>query len=211
MNIADIRKDYMQRSLDLADLSVNPILQFKKWFEEAIQSEVNEPNAMNLATSSPQGKPSNRIVLLKGVDERGFSFFTNYLSHKGQSLTANPFAALTFFWPELERQIRIEGRVNKLSTEESELYFNSRPRESQLGAWTSEQSRPINSREELENRFKQLQERYLNQEIPKPPHWGGFIIEPDLIEFWQGRPSRLHDRFEYRKLNNAWEIQRLQP
>lgn len=211
MNIADIRKDYMQRSLDLADLSVNPILQFKKWFEEAIQSQVNEPNAMNLATSSPQGKPSNRIVLLKGVDDRGFSFFTNYLSHKGQSLTANPFAALTFFWPELERQIRIEGRVNKLSTEESELYFNSRPRESQLGAWTSEQSRPINSREELENRFNQLQERYLNQEIPKPPHWGGFLIEPDLIEFWQGRPSRLHDRFEYRKLNNAWEIQRLQP
>lgn len=211
MNIADIRKDYKQRSLDLADLAVNPILQFKKWFEEALEAQVNEPNAMNLATASPQGIPSNRIVLLKGVDDRGFTFFTNYLSHKGQSLTANPFAALTFFWPELERQIRIEGKVTKLSVDESESYFNSRPRESQIGAWASEQSRPILNRNELENRFAQLLERYKNQNIPKPPHWGGFLIEPNLIEFWQGRPSRLHDRFEYKKQDNAWFIQRLQP
>jgi pyridoxamine 5'-phosphate oxidase len=209
--IAQIRKEYTLHGLDLSDIDSNPLTQFSQWFEEARQAEVPEPNAMHLTTVSAQGQPSGRIVLLKGLDETGFVFYTNYESHKGKNLAENPLASLTFFWAELERQVRIEGKVEKVSEEESTAYFHSRPHASQLGAWASPQSQTIESREVLENNFKELEEKYEEGKVPKPAHWGGFRLIPEQIEFWQGRPSRLHDRILYQKEGGDWMINRLAP
>lgn len=210
-NIASIRKDYMLRSLSEADVNKNPIKQFADWWDEAIDSNIEEANAMTLATVNEQGYPSARIVLLKGFNENGFVFFTNYESRKGKSLLLNPKASIVFFWKELERQIRIEGIAEKISEEESTAYFTSRPVESKIGAWASPQSNVIESRTFLEKRFKQYEQEFSNDDIPRPPHWGGFIVKPSRIEFWQGRPGRLHDRIEYNKNSEGWAIDRLAP
>lgn len=211
-SIADLRKEYTRAGLTEADVDPNPFKQFQKWFDQAMAAQLLEPNAMNVATASPEGKPSARIVLLKHVDERGFVFFTNYLSDKGKQLQANPWAALVFWWGDLERQVRIEGKVEKVSEAESDGYFHSRPLGSQLGAWVSQQSQAINSREVLQQRLEELEEKYKNQTIPRPPHWGGYRVIPKIIEFWQGRPNRLHDRLQYRYLEDGrWLIQRLSP
>lgn len=211
-SLADIRKEYTQSGLSEADADPNPFQQFQKWFDQALAAQLLEPNGMTLATTTPDGKPSARIVLLKNFDKRGFVFYTNYESHKGQELAQNPQAALVFWWPELERQVRIEGRVEKVSDAESDAYFHSRPLGSQLGAWASEQSQAIDSREVLEHRLQELKEKYQDREIPRPSHWGGYRVIPELVEFWQGRPSRLHDRLQYRRLENgSWLIERLSP
>ena len=210
-NIASIRKDYMLRSLSEDDVNKNPINQFADWWDEAIDSNIEEANAMTLATVNEQGYPSARIVLLKDFNEYGFVFFTNYESRKGKSLLNNPKAAVVFFWKELERQVRIEGIVEKISEEESTAYFTSRPIESKIGAWASPQSKSIESRTFLEERFKNYEQQFSNHDIPKPPHWGGYIVKPSRIEFWQGRPGRLHDRIEYNKNNEGWTIERLAP
>ncbi len=211
-SVADLRKDYTLQGLNKADVDPNPFKQFQTWFDQALKAQLPEPNAMNLATATKDGKPSARMVLLKNFDQRGFVFYTNYKSYKGQELANNPQAALTFWWAELERQVRIEGRVEKVSDQESDQYFYSRPLNSRLGAWVSEQSQVIKSREVLELRLQELQTHYENQEIPRPPHWGGFRVIPTVIEFWQGRPSRLHDRLNYRRLDNrSWDIERLSP
>jgi pyridoxamine 5'-phosphate oxidase len=211
-NYADLRKEYIRESLDVQDTLDSPIAQFQKWFTEARQAEVLEPNAMTLSTVTPQGRPDARIVLVKDVDEEGFSFYTNYESRKGQDLEQHPFAALTFFWPELERQVRIEGDVEKVATGSSDAYFSSRPRGSQIGAWTSPQSREISNRGVLEIRQRDFEERFEGQDVPRPEHWGGYVVKPSRIEFWQGRASRLHDRIVYEK-NQAgqWERRRLAP
>lgn len=209
--ISDLRNDYTLSGLDRLDVLPDPIAQFRQWFEAALSAQVPEPNAMHISTVTAEGRPDGRIVLLKDVSDAGFTFFTNYQSRKGQELTQHPFAALTFFYPELERQIRIEGRVEKVSSEESDAYFNSRPRGSQIGAWVSHQSTVIDSRNVLENRQRELEAQFAGQTIPRPPHWGGFRVVPDMLEFWQGRPSRLHDRIRYRKENNNWLIERLSP
>lgn len=211
MTIADLRKEYTLNGLDVTDVDPNPITQFRQWFDAALQADIPEPNAMHLATVSAEGRPSGRIVLVKGVDERGFAFYTNYESQKGRELINHPMASLTFFYPELERQIRIEGRVEKVSPEESDQYFNSRPRGSQLGAWVSPQSEIIANRAELENRQQELEKQFAEQSVPRPPHWGGFRVVPDRMEFWQGRPSRLHDRIRYRLLAGGWIIERVAP
>jgi pyridoxamine 5'-phosphate oxidase len=211
MTIADLRKEYTLNGLDVTDVAPNPITQFRQWFDAALQAGIPEPNAMHLATVSAEGYPSGRIVLVKGVDERGFAFYTNYESQKGRELINHPMASLTFFYPELERQIRIEGRVEKVSPEESDQYFNSRPRGSQLGAWVSPQSEIIANRAELENRQQELEKQFAEQSVPRPPHWGGFRVVPDRVEFWQGRPSRLHDRIRYRLLAGDWIIERIAP
>lgn len=210
-SIADLRKDYTLQSLNEADIDPNPFKQFQVWFDHAVRAELPEPNAMTLATASSNGIPAARIVLLKAVDERGFTFFTNYNSDKGQQLIENPHAALVFLWTELERQVRIVGSVEKTSTEESDGYFYSRPHGSRLGAWASEQSQVIPDRSVLEQRLAELKQQYENQEVPRPPHWGGFRVIPSEIEFWQGRSSRLHDRLRYRRLDNQWVIERLSP
>ncbi|HIK05739.1 MAG TPA: pyridoxamine 5'-phosphate oxidase [Trichormus sp. M33_DOE_039] len=210
--IADLRKDYSLEGLSKNEVDPNPFIQFKKWFEQALAAQLPEPNAMTLATATRDGKPSARMVLLKDFDERGFVFFTNYNSRKGQELTANPQAALVFWWAELERQVRILGRVERVSEAESDYYFESRPANSRLGAWASEQSEVIPSREFLEQRMQELQIKYENQEIPRPPYWGGFRVIPNEIEFWQGRSSRLHDRLLYTSLEDGnWQIERLSP
>lgn len=210
-NIAAIRKDYMLRSLSENDVNKNPMKQFAAWWDDAIDSNIEEVNAMTLATVNEQGYPSSRIVLLKDFNENGFVFFTNYESRKGKSLSIHPKASIVFFWKELERQIRVEGVVEKISEEESTAYFTSRPVESKIGAWASPQSEVIESRDFLESRFKNIEEKYSEVEIPKPPHWGGYIVKPSRIEFWQGRPGRLHDRIEYNKNNEGWTIERLAP
>lgn len=210
--IADLRKDYALQSLSEAEVNPNPLQQFQIWFDQAIAAEVPEPNAMTLATATPEGIPAARIVLLKGLDERGFMFYTNYESRKGQELAANPRAVLVFWWAELERQVRIEGTVEKVEEAEAIAYFQSRPVGSRLGAWASNQSQVIRDRQVLEQRLQELTRQYQDQEIPKPAHWGGYRVIPTAIEFWQGRPSRLHDRLRYRQEpDNQWLIERLAP
>lgn len=210
--IADLRKDYALQSLSEAEVKPNPLQQFQIWFDQAIAAEVPEPNAMTLATATPEGIPAARIVLLKGLDEQGFMFYTNYESRKGQELTANPRAVLVFWWAELERQVRIEGTVEKVEEAEAIAYFQSRPVGSRLGAWASNQSQVIHDRQVLEQRLQELTQQYQDQEIPKPAHWGGYRVIPTAIEFWQGRPSRLHDRLRYRQESGSqWKIERLAP
>jgi pyridoxamine 5'-phosphate oxidase len=210
--IADIRKDYKLRSLLEKDVEANAIRQFDKWWQEAVHSEIDEVNAMTLATASADGIPAARIVLLKGYDERGFVFFTNYESFKGLQLAENPRACLVFFWKELERQVRITGLVERVSAEESDTYFNSRPEGSRIGAWASPQSQVIESREWLEEREKTLVKDFTGKPLSRPAHWGGYRVKPINIEFWQGRPSRLHDRIQYvLKGDNSWTIERLAP
>ena len=211
-DLASIRNDYLQKSLSKNDVAVNPLDQFEHWFEEATAAEINEPTAMNLSTVSENGRPSGRIVLLKGINDSAFQFYTNYESQKAHDLALNPFAALTFFWPELERQIRIEGKVEKLSESTSESYFSSRPWDSQIGAWASPQSQVIENRDVLEENFQKVKEKYEGREVPRPSHWGGYQLVPDRFEFWQGRSSRLHDRIIYWLSNDGeWIIERLAP
>jgi pyridoxamine 5'-phosphate oxidase len=213
LNIQDLREDYSKQSLDESDIVKNPFQQFKIWFEEAMKAEVLEPNAFTLATADLSGQPSARILLLKSFDEAGFVFYTNYNSRKAEQLAANPKAAMTFLWLELQRQVRIEGEVVKVSEETSTAYFKSRPKGSQIGAWASPQSQIIDDRSLLENNVQSLQEEYKDAEaLPKPPHWGGYLLKPNFIEFWQGRPSRLHDRiaFQFDESQN-WKINRLAP
>ncbi len=209
--IENLRKDYLFAELDEENVNKNPIQQFDKWFNEALNSELNEPNAMALATSTKDGKPSLRIVLLKGFSEQGFIFYTNYDSKKGHQIIDNPYVAITFLWGELQRQVRIEGIVEKLSTEKSTEYFHSRPRGSQLGAIASHQSSVISGRQELEDNYNKLDKEYQDKIIPKPENWGGFIVIPEKIEFWQGRTSRLHDRLLFEKDSNTWNLSRLSP
>lgn len=211
MSIADMRNDYKLATLDEQDINRDPIVQFDKWLNEAIVGELPEPTAMTLATISAGGRPAARIVLLKAVDARGLAFFTNYESSKGQELAANPHAALVFHWVELERQVRIEGPIEKVSEEESTEYFNKRPLLSRIGAWASPQSQTIPSREWLEQAFATTSERF-KDDVPLPPFWGGYRVTPESIEFWQGRRSRLHDRLLYRRdTSGIWNISRLAP
>ena len=211
-SVADLRKEYTRSGLLESDAAPDPIDQFRRWFGEALEANLYEPNAMTLATATPDGKLSIRVVLLKGFDDKGFVFYTNYEGRKARELGRNPNCALTFYWGELERQVRIEGRAARVPDEESDAYFASRPRGSRLGAWASEQSRPVEDRAELERRLKELEEEYEGREIPRPPFWGGFRVEPERMEFWQGRENRLHDRLLYSDFGGgAWKIQRLQP
>lgn len=210
-SIADIRRDYSLRSLLESDVAANPYEQFGKWWSEAINSEVDEVNAMTLATATPDGIPSARIVLLKGYDRNGFVFFTNYNSQKGQDIAANPKACLLFFWKELERQVRIDGSIEKISAAESEEYFQSRPVGSRIGAWCSPQSAVIEDRSVIEKNIAHYEAKFSNQPVPRPEHWGGYIVKPTAIEFWQGRSSRLHDRLRYSLTAESWKIERLAP
>lgn len=209
-NLAALRQDYTRHGLAEQDLTTDPITQFQHWLADAVAAGLNEPNAMTLATTRPDGAPDARIVLLKGVDETGFRFFTNFASAKGRQLAAAPQAALAFFWGELERQVRVLGHVTRLGRSETEAYFHSRPRASQLGAWASEQSQIIPNRTWLENRFAELERRY-PETVPLPPHWGGYRLRHEVLEFWQGRTSRLHDRLRYRRDGTAWVVERLSP
>ncbi|TNE51647.1 MAG: pyridoxamine 5'-phosphate oxidase [Bacteroidetes bacterium] len=210
--IAALRRNYTQEALSRKDVLADPFEQFGHWFQEALNSALPEPNAMTLATATPEGVPSARIVLLKGYDHRGFVFYTNYESRKGLELDANPVAALLFSWLELERQIRIEGPIERVSQEESEGYFQSRPKGSQIGAWASPQSRIIEGRGELEDRVRELTTNFKHEEVlPLPPFWGGYRLRPEQIEFWQGRESRLHDRIRYVRTDGGWQIDRLAP
>ncbi|WP_426492035.1 pyridoxamine 5'-phosphate oxidase [Hymenobacter sp. 102] len=211
--LADLRQTYSRQTLTEADVQPEAVAQFRTWLDEAIAARVEEPTAMTLATVNEAGQPAARIVLLKGLPEdAGFLFFTNYDSRKGQELATSPLAALTFFWPALERQVRVEGRVEKAAPEASTEYFQSRPRSSQLGAWASPQSQPIRTREELEQREQEVAARFAGQDpLPRPAHWGGYVLRPHRIEFWQGRPSRLHDRLVYERQPQGWHISRLAP
>ena len=209
--IADLREDYTLEELSESEVDSSPFVQFQRWFDQAVEAQLPEPNAMTIATATKDGIPSARIVLLKGFDDRGFVFYTNYNSHKAQELIDNPHAALVFLWTELERQIRIVGSVEKISAEESDTYFYSRPIASRLGAWASEQSQVIVNRSVLEQRLEDLKAQYENQNIPRPSHWGGFRVKPVGIEFWQGRSSRLHDRLRYQLQNGEWMLDRLSP
>lgn len=210
LNIKNLRKEYHSKPLDLKDLESNPFKQFESWFQEAVRLKIEEPNAMILATVSKEGHPSSRVVLLKQVDT-GFVFFTNYKSQKGQDLEVQPFASLTFYWKELKRQIHIAGFVKKTSRQESEDYFHSRPRSSQIAAWASRQSEPISDRDELEKAFVSFEKQFEGRNVDIPSYWGGFRLLPVRFEFWQGRESRLHDRYEYCLEGDLWHIQRLSP
>lgn len=213
MDIASIREDYLMASLHESDVDKNPVIQFQQWFEQALQANVHEINAMILGTIDENNKPHSRVVLLKGIEENSFIFFTNYHSHKAENIESNPNISLLFFWHELQRQVRIEGVATKISEQESEIYFASRPRESQIGAWASHQSEKLDNRETLEQRMKELEKQYENKIVLKPSHWGGFAVNPSCIEFWQGRANRLHDRILYNKINESglWNICRLNP
>lgn len=209
--INSLRHDFSKQTLDERDVNPDAVLQFEKWFKEAVDTHVNEPNAMTVCTATTAGKPSARILLLRNFNEDGFIFYTNYASRKGIEIMENPNCALLFFWPELERQVRIEGVLQKQTAAESDLYFNTRPRGSKLGAWTSEQSKIIASREVLDKEYSTLSKKYPSEDIPRPPSWGGYVLKPESIEFWQGRPSRLHDRILYTREKNNWKIERLAP
>ncbi len=211
-DIQSLRREYRLRSLLEKDVDSNPMLQFEKWWDEAIKNNIVEPNAMTLATCNSSGKPSARIVLLKGLHEDGFLFFTNYDSRKGKEIEINPFVSLVFLWKEIERQVRIEGSVEKISEAESDAYFSKRPRESRIGAWSSHQSTPIERREVLEKNYEQYDKKFTTDDVPRPKNWGGYIVHPNLIEFWQGRQGRLHDRLQYNlSANKTWKIERLAP
>lgn len=210
-SVADLRREYSRARLDESNVSPDPITEFARWFEEAVKAEVQEPNAMTLASVGSAGAPSARIVLLKGFDARGFIFFTDYRSQKGTELEQNPRAAMVFYWPELERQIRITGTTTPIGREESEAYFRTRPRGSRISAWASHQSQVIASRKLLEDRVPELERRYPGDDVPLPPYWGGLRVVPESVEFWQGRTSRLHDRIRYTKTADAWRIERLSP
>lgn len=207
------RKSYERAALDEHGIDRDPFQQFTIWYDEAVAAGLPEPEAMTLSTATLEGQPSARIVLLRGYDERGFCFFSNYSSQKGQELAANPYAAVTFHWVELERQVRISGRVEKVTEAESDAYFQSRPSQSRIGAWSSPQSNVISSRDALEDMFKKYQEQYLDETaIPRPEHWGGYRVIPERIEFWQGRPNRLHDRLRFIRIDQGpWTLQRLAP
>lgn len=211
-DIAGIREEYKMGRLDEADLAADPITQFQSWFDEALGKHVMEPNAMTLATVSSTGKPSLRIVLLKHIDQRGLGFYTNYESRKGVELSENPRAALLFFWPELQRQVRVEGVVEKTTAQQSDAYFQSRPKGSKLGAVASPQSSEIVDRAELDRRLATLEDTYKNTDsVPRPAHWGGYLLIPERFEFWQGGGNRLHDRLVYKKVDNHWNVVRLAP
>lgn len=210
MDLHNIREDYSKQSLSKEDCAADPLTQFEQWLQEAIKAQVNEPTAVNVATVNEDGRPSSRIVLLKEVNAQGFVFFTNYHSRKGRAISHQPFVAMTFFWPELERQVRIEGRAQKLPEAESDTYFASRPYTSRIGAWASHQSEVIESHKTLLARAALIAAKHpLN--VPRPPHWGGYLVIPDRVEFWQGRPSRLHDRICYQLQDNQWIKERLSP
>jgi pyridoxamine 5'-phosphate oxidase len=211
-DLEKLRKEYTRAGLRVADTHPDPIEQFRRWFEEALAANLYEPNAMTLATSTSDGRPSARVVLLKGFDERGFVFYTNYEGRKARELEENPYCALVFYWGELERQVRVEGRAGRVSKGESDAYYGGRPRGSRLGAWASEQSRPASDREALEERLRGLEAEYEGREVPRPTFWGGYRVVPEEIEFWQGRENRLHDRLLYRRQDRGgWRIERLQP
>ncbi|MGE5232267.1 MAG: pyridoxamine 5'-phosphate oxidase [Deltaproteobacteria bacterium] len=211
MSIAHLRREYARARLDEREVDPDPLVQFRHWFEDARRAEVPEPNAMTLATATPDGVPSARMVLLKAADERGFTFFTDYRSRKGRELEANPHAALVFFWGELERQVRISGAVSRVSREETDAYFRTRPRDSRLGAWSSHQSTVLAGRDVLEARLREMSTRHPGDDVPTPPYWGGYLLRPDALEFWQGRESRLHDRVRYQREAGGWRIERLSP
>jgi pyridoxamine 5'-phosphate oxidase len=210
--LENLRQEYRSAKLSEKDVTANPVSQFGKWFKEALAANLCEPNAMTLATAGTDRKPSARIVLLKGFDEKGFVFFSNYLSAKGKEIARNPAVALLFYWPELERQVRIEGTIEKLSKEESERYFQSRPKGSQIGALVSQQSQLLENRAELETKWNEMEILYADKKVPKPAYWGGYVVKPMEVEFWQGRESRLHDRIVYKKADKqTWKIARLAP
>jgi pyridoxamine 5'-phosphate oxidase len=210
--IVSLRKEYSSAFLNEEDVNQNPFKQFELWMQQAVEAEILEPHAMTVSTVSAEGKPSSRIVLLRGFNQEGFVFYTNYNSHKGNEIQQNNFACINFFWPDLERQIRIEGSIVKIDQQISTAYFHSRPRESQIGAWASIQSAVIENRKVVEDAFVHFSEKFIDLEvIPKPEHWGGYNIKPTSIEFWQGRPSRLHDRLRYSEDNSNWKIERLSP
>jgi len=211
MSIADLRREYAHARLDESEVDPDPLAQFRKWFDDARRAKLLEPNAMTLATAAPDGAPSARIVLLKAADEFGFAFYTDYRSQKARELEHNPRAALVFYWGELERQVRISGTVSRVGREESEAYFRTRPRGSRLGAWASEQSAVLSGRAALEARIRELAARHPDDDVPLPPHWGGYRVRPAAIEFWQGRENRLHDRVRYVREGDRWRIERLSP
>lgn len=210
-DVPGFRREYSRAGLTEADLDPDPIVQFRRWLATAIEEGLLEPTAMTLATADGQGRPSARVVLLKGVDQRGFLFFTNYHSRKGRELASNPHVALVFYWDRLERQVRVTGRAERAAEEESDAYFASRPRGSQLGAWVSPQSEVLTDRAELEQRGTEVAARFADQPVPRPPAWGGMRVVPHTVEFWQGRPDRLHDRLRYHRSADGWVVERLSP
>ena len=210
-HLARLRKEYTSAGLTESAADPDPIAQFRRWFDTALAADLHEPNAMTLATATPEGRPSARIVLLKGFDERGFVFYTSYEGRKSEEIEANPRCALVFYWGELERQVRVEGRVSRIPEEESDEYFGSRPRGSQLGAWASEQSAPLTDRAELVGRLEEVTRRFEGRDVDRPEHWGGYRLTPEEVKFWQQGAGRLHDRFRYRRQGEGWAVERLSP